>query len=133
MPLRLMTADDFIAVRALLLPHQSPSKATKTLPDQTIALPMVGGMAEAIVLERLGSDWPFFADGTATIPVYYAQGDGASARILCHAALVQFACAQLAQTGLLEQLVPSTIRTLDQQRTIGTDWKVAAQDFLQAG
>lgn len=135
MALRLMTEADDDAVRLLALPTKSAAQALKLLPSSTIELPSVGGRAEAIVMERLGADWLLFAaaDAPARIPAVYAQGDGILALTLCHDALVQFACAQLIAIGFLQQLIPSTVRMLDQQVTRVVDWETRKADYAAQG
>jgi hypothetical protein len=129
-----MNQEDFDAVRALLLPLQSPANQVNILPNTTIQLPSVGGRAEALVITRLGLDWQLFAlYPNATIPAYYAQGDPITALGLVHDALVQFSCMQLIALGFAQQLVPIMTRTADQQQTLAIKWDQRRQDFAADG
>jgi hypothetical protein len=131
---RLMNQEDFDAVRALLLPLQSPANQVTILPNTTIQLASVGGRAEALVITRLGLDWQLFAlYPNATIPAYYAQGDPITALGLVHDALVQFSCMQLIALGFAQQLVPIMTRTADQQQTLAIKWDQRRQDFAADG
>lgn len=131
--LGLLTADDAAAVQALLsVPGQDMDSL---LPFQTILLPSIGGRAEAIVAERLGSDWPLFVVPApiSGIPLYYAQGNQALAATLLHDALVQFACARVVDSGILQQVVVVSEATADEKLVYGVNWTSRQDSFVCQG
>jgi hypothetical protein len=131
----LSPGNDTDAVRALLLPTQDPEDLTTLVPDTTILLPSVGGRAEAIVMQRLGNDWPMFANYLANriLPAYYAQGNAALAYQLCHDALTAFCCCQLIALGVPQQIVAGSTSIDSVSSTYAIDWEKRRADLEKQG
>lgn len=131
-PLQIIPADDnaYDRVRALclpLLPSAASGRAAILLPDDLIAGPGVGVMAERMVIRRVGPDWRLIVAGTA--PPLYADGDPAIAQLLLLEGVLLWCCYFL--TPQLQQLVP-TRKTVGARTTqYDLDWSTMRQGFAQ--
>lgn len=128
--LGLMTPKDAEVVQTLL--SMPGGDITSFLTINTILLDSIGGHAEALVVARLGSDWPLFLPGapTTSIPLSYAQGNQTLAVSLVHDALVQFSCATVIDSGLLQQSVATTKQTAKQKIEYAIDWPTRKDAFV---
>lgn len=129
----LLTDEDLDTVRALLLPNQTTQTAQIMLPIFVLMQPSVGGRAEAIIKQRLGTDWIGFVSTPPVIPTYYAQGDADLAVQLFHDAMVQFTCARVVASGIMHQLTPNLQKLPNVTVETIVPWPVIQANFEMAG